>query len=654
MTWLLIVGSLRAPHMIVMTAQRVTRVVKVCVLLVIFAGAASAQDLRSYIKPASHLPNLIGPYQPHSLPAPKLSNSARMDQLLQDGKLVLSLSDAISLALENNLDIAIARYNLAIADTDILRSKAGAQVRGVATGLVQGTPGGGIGGFGAGAPGAGAGGTSGGAGGAGTGASGLVQSTLGAGSNVDSYDPQLNATLNINHSVLPLSNIVTTGVAGFAQNSGIANFSYSQAFATGTRMMVDFENSRTTNNSLFSTLVPELRSNFRLTIRQRLLSGFGIGPNVRFIRIARNNREISDIAFRNQVIATVSQIQNIYWDLVNASEDVRVKERSLSLAEKTLSDNKQQVKIGTLPPIEVVKAESEVANRSEELILAQTNLQLQSLLMKNAITRNLNDPVLGAATVVPSDTMRVPEQEPVTPVQDLVSDALAHRAEVAQARIDLTNRGISRKAAANVLLPSVDLIAWYGASGLAGLQNPTNPDLAPGAVPRTGFNNAFSRLFGNDFPDYAVGLNINIPLRNRAAQADQIRSELEYRQAEMRLQQLQNQIAIEVRNAQFTVQQNRARVEAARKARNLAEHTFDIEQKKFLLGASTSISVLQAQRDLGVAESSLVAAMSAYEKSRVELDRATGLTLTHNNIELQDAEQGQVRRSPQIPGVVPR
>ncbi len=423
---------------------------RLLVLLLAAAIPAWGQTLRDYAKANSHFPNVIGPYEQHHLPPPSFANSPRIESLMKNGKLYVSLSDAIALALENNLDLAIARYNLAIAETDILRSKSGAAVRGVATGLVQGTPGGGIGGFGAGASGAGAGGTSGGAGGAGTGASGLVQSTLGAGAPIDSYDPQLNASLNINHAVFPLSNTVTTGVAGFAQNSGIANFNYQQAFPIGASLRVDFENSRTTNNSLFSTLVPEIRSNFRVTLRQRLLSGFGPGPNTRFIRIARNNREISDIAFRNQVIATVTQIQNIYWDLVNAFEDVRVRQRALALAEKTLNDNREQVRIGTLAPIEVARAESEVANRNQDLILAQTTLQLQQLLMKNAITRNLkDDPVLADAEVLPTDTMTIPENEPVVPIQDLVNDAMNHRPELAQARIDLTNREISRKASAN-------------------------------------------------------------------------------------------------------------------------------------------------------------------------------------------------------------
>lgn len=612
------------------------------------------EKLVDYSKPRSHFPSVIGPYIPRNVAEPAFSNAPRIDQLMREGKLMLSLDDAIALALENNLDLAIARYNLSIADTDIMRTKAGSSARGVSTGLVQGTPGGGVGGLGTGASGTGAGGTTGGAGGAGTGTAGLVSSTLGVGTAVDSFDPILSSTLNINHASFPLSNTVTTGTPTLAENFGTADFSYFQGFHTGTAMSVSFNNVRSTTNSLFATLSPQVSSSFRLTLRQHLLAGFGLGPNTRFIRIAKHNKEISNAAFRQQVITTVSQIQNIYWDLVNAYEDVKARERSLGLANKTLSDNRKQVEIGTLAPIEIVRAESEVATRNQELIVSQTNLQLQQLLIKNAVTRNLGDPALAGAPVIPTDSMQVPESEPVVPIQDLIKDAMDNRAELEQSRIDLVNRDVNKKSARNALLPVVDFIAWYGGSGLAGDQNPLNPLLPPGTIQTGGFYNSFARLLDNSAPDYAVGVNVTIPIRNRSAQADQTRAELEYRQAQLRFQQLQNQVGIEVRNAQFALQQNRALVEAAQKGRKLAQESLDAEQKKYALGASTNFLVLQAQRDLATAESALVSAMSAYEKSRVELDRVTGLTLKHYNISLDDAETGRVSTMPAVPGVTPR
>jgi outer membrane protein len=621
--------------------------------------------LGDYSKGRAHFPNPIGPYLPRHVSAPNLSNTPRIDQLMQNDKLMLSMNDAIALALENNLDIAIARYNLNIADTDILRAKAGAATRGVNTGVVQGTPGGGVGGIGGatGSQGGGAGGTTTGAGGAGAGSAGLVSSTLGVGSSVPSFDPIVTGSLQFDHASQQSASSFSIPVT--AQNTTTSNFSYQQGFSWGTNMSVGFNNSRFTTNNPFQTLSPLLNSSFRFTVSQRLLSGFGFLPNTRFIRIAKNNREISDVAFRLQVITTVNQIQNIYWDLVNAYENVKVQQESLALADKTLSDNKKQVEIGTLAPIEVVRAESVVATDRQSLIVAQTNLELQQLLIKNALSRSLTDPVLMEAAVIPTDTMKIPASEQVVPTQDLVNDALSHRAELAESRIDLTNRDITNKSARNALLPSLDLFAYYGGSGLGGAQNPANicpPPPAtqfgctpPGSVvPPGSYGSTLNQLIDSTAPDKGVGLQLTIPLRNRSAQADQVRSELEYRQAQMRLQQLENQIRIEVRNAQFSVQQNRASVESARAAVELGRQSLDAEQKKYALGASTTTLVLQAQRDLAQAQSNLVTAMSSYEKSRVELDRAIGLTLDHNGIVLADAERGQVSKMPSVPYVETR
>jgi len=617
----------------------------------------------NYLDGYSFLKGPISPYKAKHVAAPNLSNSPRMDQLMRDGKIYLSMSDAVALALENNLDLAIARYNLPIADTDILRTKAGAAFRGVNTGLVQGTPGGQSSAATSGSAGSGAGGTTTGAGGAGAGAGGIVASTSGVGPGTPQFDPSLNGTLSEEHSVSPQANPFS-GVPDLRTNTGVGNFTYNQGFSPGTSLSVGFQNNRQTTNSLFTSLNPVLNSSFRATITQHLVQGFGIGLNTRFIRIARNNREIADVAYRDQVIQTVSQIENIYWDLVSAYENVKAKERSLSLAQKTLSDNQKQVEIGTLAPLEVVRAKSQVASNQQSLIVAQTNLQLQQLLMKNALSRNITDPILAAAPVIPTDTMAIPAEEPVTPVQDLINDALSHRPDLARSRIDLTNREINNKAAANGMLPTLDFVAFYGATGLGGSQNPlaacgapgSNPLFCtpPGTLPTHGYGDTVGNLFNSTSPDKGLGLSLNIPLRNRSAQADQMRSELELRQAEMALQQLQNQVAIAVRQAQFTLQQNRAAVEAAEKALELAQQSLDSEQKKYALGASTNFAVLQTETDLATSDSNLVQARTAYEKSRVELDRQTGYTLVRNGIVLEDAFNGVVTKEPVVPYVTPR
>lgn len=616
-----------------------------------------------YSKPARHFPNPIAPYTPHTVPPPVFTNAPRIEELLQNGKIMLSMDDAMALALADNLDIAIARYNLSIADTDILLTKAGGSPRGVNAGVVQGTPGGGVGGIGAGAQGAGAGGTSAGAGGAGAGASGQVLSASGAGPQPDTFDPVLSGTIAFEHATFPQSSTVLTGTANFQQNTTTGNFSYFQGFSTGTAMTVSFQNNRQATNSTRSILDPTLNSAFRFAIRQHLLQGFGPTINRRFMVQARNNKMITEEGFRNQVTVTVSQIQNIYWDLVNAYEDVKVKERSLALAQKTLADNKKQVEIGTLAPIEIVRAQSTVAQDEQDLLTSRTNLQLQQLTMKNAITRNLpNGSPLLQAEIIPTDTIQIPEQENLSPVQDLIQQALTNRPDYIQQKINLKNSEISLKGANNGLLPTLDVTGFYGASGLGGPQSPfttcapgVSPStgcLLPGTIPTTGFSDAFSNLFNSSAPDKGIQFTLSIPIRNRAAQAVQIRSQLEYRQQQLNLKQVENQIGIQVRNDEFAVEQNRARVVAAQEAQKLAAQTLDAEQKKYALGASTYFNVLSAQRDLAQAESNVVTAMTSYAKSRVQLDRDTAQTLDRVGISLVDAVRGQVKTPPHVPGLV--
>jgi outer membrane protein TolC len=614
-------------------------------LLIAATTRASAQTNASVSFDMPKSQNPFSAYAPSEVPEPQLTNSPLLSQLIRDGKLYLSLKDAIRLALENNLDLAIARYNLPIANTDILRTKAGGIFRGVNAGVVQGTPGGGVGGFGAGAPGAGAGGTTSGAGGAGAGASGLVQSTLGTGTAVASYDPLIIGSVGAEHQTTPLANQQIYGVPLLQLNTGQANIGFTQAFPTGSSVSFEFNNGRQTTNSPFFNLSPVLNSMYRFSFQQQLLAGFGFGPNLRYLRIANNNKKISDIAFKDQVIATVTQIENIYWDLVSAYEQAQVNEQSLTFAQQSLDNAKKQLQLESIPEMDVMRAEAEVSKRDQDLTVARTSLQLQELLMKNALTKSLDDPVLEAMPVVPTDRLQSTAAPANQAVQDLIAGALHDRPELNETDFDLANRQISRKAARNALLPSLSLIAFYGGSGLAG---PLNPIYNIPGIPNTStvpadFPGALENAFNNTAPDYYVGFNLNIPLRNRVAKADQYRSELEYRQAELRREQLKKQIRIEVRNAQYALEQTAARVGAARKARDLAQRTFEIMQKEQALGAGSTYQTMTAQRDLSEAELDLVTAMTVYEKAKVELDRATGSTLEHNGIEIQDAINGTLR-----------
>jgi len=627
--------------------------------------------LKDYSVPRSAFPNLLQPYKSQELAQPNLGNSPRIDALMKDGKIYLSIDDAVALALENNLDLDIARYNLNIAQADLLRAKSGASILGVNTGIVQNTPGGGVGGLG-GTVGSGTGGTTVAAGGAGTGTNGLVSSTLGVGSPITAFDPQLTSTLQLDKNNTESVSLFSPAPGGvIAQNTYTADFAYTQGFEWGGALTAGFNNTHITTNSTAALLTPQLGSNFQMRFTQNLLQGFGFLPNTRFIRIAKNNREISDVAFRLQVITTVDQIENMYWDLVFAFENVRVQQESLTYGQKALDDTQRQAKVGTVPPIQVVSAQSTVATDQQNLIVAQNNLQLQQLLMKNALSRSIEDPILAEADVIPTSTVQLPQTEPVIPIQDMINDALLHRAELVESRIDLNSRDISNKAIRNSLLPTLDAFVYYGGSGVGGNVNPAllppncdpttqncfNPTNGPPPFVNGGpvsYGSTLSQLANSTAPDKGIGLSLTIPLRNRLAQSNQVRGELEYRQAQVREHQLENQVRIEVRNAQFDVRQNRVAVQAAQSAVDLARQTLDADLQKLKVGLTTQTAILQDAATLTTGESNLVSAKAAYEKSRIELDRATGLLLDHAGINIADATRGQVTHLPNVPYVAPR
>ncbi len=628
----------------------------------------SPVHLRDYSQPRSAFPKFLQPYTPRPLEFSNLGNSPRIDALMRDGKIYLSIDDAVALALENNLDLEIARYNLNIADADLLRAKSGANILGINTGIVQNTPGGGVGGLG-GTVGSGTGGTTVAAGGAGTGTNGLVSSTLGIGSPITSFDPSLTGTTQLDKNETQ-SVSVFSPVPIVAQNSYTSNFGYTQGFQFGGALTGAFNNTHLTTNNPTSLLTPQLGSTFQFRFTQNLLQGFGFLPNTRFIRIAKNNREISDVAFRLQIITTIDQVENMYWDLVYAYENVRVQQESLTYTQKALEDAKRQAQVGTVPPIQVVSAQSTMATGQQNLIVAQNNLQLQQLLMKNALSRSIEDPILAEADVIPTSTMQLPQQEPVTPIQDLINEALQHRAELVQTRIDLNSRDINVKSVRNSMLPTLQAYAYYGGSGVGGDINPAVPTCAAGSgnfcfnpakapppfqrATSVGYGNTLNQLVNSTSPDKGVGLALNIPIRNRLAQSNQVRAELEYRQALVRQHQLENQVRIEVRNAQFDVKQNRAAVQSAQSAVDLARQTFDADQQKLKVGLTTQTAILQDAATLTTSESNLVSAKAAFEKSLLELDRSTGLLLEHAHIDVADATSGQVTHLPEVPFVAPR
>ncbi|TAN22018.1 MAG: TolC family protein [Acidobacteria bacterium] len=564
----------------------------------------------------------------------QLTNSPRVLSLVHDGKLYLSLDDAIALALENNLDIAIQRYNLPIADTDILRAKAGSAPRGVSTGVVSGTPGGpgattGV----AGAGGAGAGGTSVGAGGAGAGAGGIVTSTLGGGPAVPQLDPVLDANFNVVDQVTPSnSKFITslTGLPSIQSHSGLANFTYDQGFLTGAALSVGYTNTRSSSESSFSNLFnPQYSSGLTFSFSQPLLQGFGIELNSRNLTQAKDDREIADIAFSQQVMATVAQVEDIYWNVVTANESVKNAQEAVALAQKTLGDTQRQVEIGTMAPLQVTQAKANLATNQGNLIAAQTNLEFNGLLLKNAITKNLANPALAGADVVTINRISLPANQPIQPVQDLVKLALQYRPELAATRINLSISEMSLKATENELKPILNLNLGYNSNAL-----------------QSSYGGTFGDIFRGRFPTYQAGFSLQIPLRNHAAQADVARAQLQLQQSYLQQQQQINNIVISVEQAQFALQSSRAQILAAQDAVTLNRETLEADQKKLNLGATTVTQVLTDQSNLTDAESKLVSAQSAYIQNKVNLERLTGRTLVANRISILDAENGKVTQMP--------
>ncbi|WP_263357217.1 TolC family protein [Acidicapsa ligni] len=585
--------------------------------------------------------NPIDAYRGKNVPPPNMANSVQLNSLVRDGKLYLSLHDAIDLALEDNLDMVIARYNLPIAQTDILRTAAGGQALGVNTGVVSGTPGGAGGGLGGGS-GAGAGGTTSGAGGAGAGASGLVQNTIGTGTNVSNYDPSINVTTYIDHTTQQLPNQVLYGIPVIHLNEFLANASYVQAFPTGGSIQATWNNNRQTTNSPNNTFNPQLSSFVELYVQQQLLAGFGLGPNLRFLHIARTNQKVSDIAFRAQVIATVTQICNLYWDLVSAYDNEQVSERSVAFATETLNTSRQQLKLQAIPEMDVLKAEGELATRQQDLTVARTNLELQELYMKNAITRSLDDPILEEMPVVPTDHIGTQVEGTSEPVQDMIADALKNRTEVQENTLTMQNSELSRKTARNALLPSLSVYGFIDGQGYGGTTTPST--VAPGTpIPGpTGYGTALDNALNYTSPEYQVGFQLSIPLRNRIAKAAQYRTELEYRQTQVYQEELKKKIRIEVRSARFALEQGASRVDAARNAHDLAQKTLDIMQKEQKLGAGSNQQTLASEHDLALAESALVAAETSYEKARIEVRRATGTVLEEFGIAIEANRKGNL------------
>ena len=569
-----------------------------------------------YTKSPSLWPNITAPYKTWYVNPGALANSPRLEQLIQSGKLNLSLQDAIALALENSMDIVVQRYNPWMADTSILKTKAG--------------------GFGFGVPG-----------------------SLSAGSTASLpslfFDPYLTQNISITSGLIPVNNPLTSGagtgtngIASLGIHQSIFNTAFSQGFSTGTTLNVFWDNTRSSSTSTFNLFDPSVQSSIGISFSQQLLQGTGRDVTRRNILIAENNRKIADLAFAQQAITTVTNTITAYWELVYARQNVQVQQQAVTVSQKLYNDNKKQLEIGTMAPLDVTRAESELATNTQNLIVAQTTQLQDELVLKNFISKDPTASNLIDVEIVPTDKPDAPQSIQLAPFADAVKEAFVNRPDVQEQMLNLKNSEIDVRATKNALLPLATLTGTYSSTGLAGNSITGTPPV----VDKTGLSDSLSQVFHNRFPEYSVGVNLTLPLRNRAAQADSVHAQLTQRQLQAQMQQIKNSAVLDVRNTSIALEQGRAQVQAASKARELQQQTFDAEDKKYRLGASTVYNVILTQRDLITAQGTELRALANLAEAKANYERALGRTLQINSVTIAGTKPGEVERDTLIPGTL--
>jgi outer membrane protein len=626
----------------------------VCTLLLIASSAFSQTAIRIE-PPKGGLGWLTRPYQQRTVSPINLANTNRLEALVRAGNLYLTAQDVIALALENNLDIEIQRYGPLLAREVTKRAKGGGILRSVGVGLAAGPQSVSLAGVSLTA----SGGANTGNAGAGVSAQGGILTQLGP--PIPVLDPQLNFFTQFAHTTSPQSNTQLTGTTALVQNTRTYQAQYQKTWDFGLNAALTYSSQRTQVNSAFFNLDPFTSGSLDLSITQPLLYGFGTAVNTRNIRVAKNNEKVTNLQFKQQVITTVSAVLNLYWDLVSFNEDLRARKNQLATAQQLFEDNKKQVAIGTLAPIEVTRAEAQVYASQQDLLISQTNLLQQETVLKNALSRNgVASPTLAEVHIVPLDKISVPQSDNLRPIDDLVQEALGARVEIAQNRINIESNKINLVGIKNSLKPTLNAFVGLTNHGLTGSQNPLSipfipeePRLAADPFLLGGYGNLLSQIVRRNYPDYSVGVSLNIPLRNRAAQSDYVSSQLELRQNELAFQKSVNQVRVDVQNAVIGLQQARVRYDSAVKARILQQQTLDADRKKYALGASTVFQVVTDQQTLAAAESAETQALANYSHARIAFDQALGTTLGVNQISIDEAMSGQVARKSGLPANLP-
>ncbi len=579
------------------------------------------------------------------VPPAKLVNTPRLESLVRGGNLYLSAQDVIALVLENNLDIAVQRYSPYLAREVLRRTQGGGILRSVDTPVVAGPASVSTAGISAYAAGLAGGGLSSGG--------GIVTQV---GPTPPSLDPYVAMSGTIGHQTTPLTNTLLNQTSALTNSFRQLYFQYGQQFATGTSSYVTFGTTRSYLNSSTPLFNPSLTGYFDVQINQNLLQGFSVAVNTRDIRVAKNNLKVANMLVELQVATTVAAALNLYWDLVSFNEAVRIKEQALETAQKLYDGNKKQAAIGALAGIEVTRAAAGMSSSKEDLLIAQTNVAQQEIVLKNALSRNgIENTWLDEVHIIPLDHFEIPKSDEIRPVQDLLQDALSRRLEIERGKVNVQSQKVMIQGDRNGLLPSLSAFAEFTNHGLSGPANPLYNNCCgdPNNYFIGGTGNAIAQLLRRNFPDYSVGFSLNIPFRNRAQQADYVTDQLQLRQSELQMQRAVNQVRVDVKTAVIGLQQARSRYETAVATRTLGEQTLEAEQKRFMAGVGSVALVMQAQKDLASAEDAEVQSMANYTHAKIFFDQALGRTLEVNHISMQEAILGRVERPSFIPANLP-
>ncbi len=625
-----------------MRSSHIRPLVWICCALA--AVPASAENAIQINPAEGRMQWLTRPYRQRTVPEINLNNSPRLESLIRAGNLYLTAPDVVALAIENNLDVEVQRYGPLMAQEVLKRAQAGGVLRSVGLGVAQAPQSVSLQGVSL-----NTGGLAASTAGNGVSSGGGIVTQLGP--SIPSLDPSVSFFANFGHTTSPQSNTFLTGTFALVQNAQSYQAQYQQNWVFGLSAQLTYLSSRTSVNSHSYSLNPYTAGDLDLQITQNLLQGFGASVNGRNIRVQKNNLKVMDLQFEQQLVATVSGVLNLYWDLVSFREDVQARQREVDAAQQLLQDNRRQVELGALAEIEITRAEAQVYSSQQDLVVSQTNLLQQETILKNVLVRDgITRANLANVRVVPLDQIAIPASDNLKPLDDLVKQATDKRVEVRTDKINIDSNQMNLVGIKNSLKPSLQAFTEFTNNALAG--QPTSV-LAAELAYAGGYGNFLSQIFQRNYPNYSAGISLNVTLRNRAAQADYTTSQLELRQNELNLHKATNQVRVDVENAVIGLQQARARYNAAEKARQLQQQTLDADSEKYRLGASTSYQVVQDQRDLASAVSTEVQALANYTHARIAFDQAMGTTLDNNNVSIDEALAGKVSRPSTLPSDLP-